>query len=525
VVLAVPKALCSAATHGPGIDGGYYADIAANVRDGRGLSTDVSLLHKGYPSFPHPTDVYPLWPLLYGLTARFFPLVPAGVWLASALYFAALIAGYSWACRVWPEPFFRRVPLNAGHVTVVVLGTATSFFEMTSLPYTEGLAFTLLMLALWRAHLLLPRWTVRAALELGAWAGILVLARTQLILFFAALAALVATALVVRPGRLRTLAFGGGVLLTFALVLTPQYLHLRSFVPDATPLHLLRFEKTQATDILSPYSVVRPATGSLDFLRDRAGGFVVAFTPSSSGYWSQFSVFTYAPFVAAVPFAIALLRALRGGPRRLLEQVRQPGAVAIVFLAFFVGGAFLSIHLMHKESDAWYFHRRHALTSSFLFIAALVLLLRGGLPPRIAAVGLLVVGVFLNGREIVRSTETAAARAYVPPATLVRWIEKEKARTPDLVLVMRRPQIIAWRTEGVGYHWFDGATPAADLVAMAKELGASVERSRAFRRHFEQDGQVAGQRIYRPRSRRLDRDEPPPVPDDESDEAESEPEE
>lgn len=520
LLLAVPKVLCSAATGAPGIDGGYYADIAAGVRDGRGLVTDVSLLHKGYPEFPYPTDVYPLWPLLYGLTARVFPLVPAGVWLATALYFATLVLGYLWATRVWPEPFFSRVPLNAGHVTVLVLGLARSFFEMTSLPYTEGLAFTLLMASLWRAHALLPQRTVRAGLELGAWAGLLVLARTQMVLFLVAIVATVLVALVVQPQRRRTAAFGVAVAGAFALMLMPEYLHLRSFVPDATPLHIFRFEKTQATDVLTPYTVIVPASSALDYALDRAAGFAVAFAPRWSGYWSQFSVFTYAPLLAAVPFALGLRRRWRdAGLRRALAWLAEPRALTVGFLALFVAGAFIAIHLMHKAPDAWYFHRRHALTSAFLLIAAMVFLLRGWRPLRLAALALLVVGVVLGGRNVARATATAATRAYAPPEALVRWIEEEKERTPNLVLVMRRPQVIAWRTGGVGYHWFDDNTATADVAAMVDELGASavlmpprmrLERAIAFRRRFALDGEVAGHRIYRPRAHALA--DPPPAP-------------
>ncbi len=44
-------------------DGGYYTNVAQHVRDGDGLETRVSLYHKAYSYFPHPTAVQPLWPL------------------------------------------------------------------------------------------------------------------------------------------------------------------------------------------------------------------------------------------------------------------------------------------------------------------------------------------------------------------------------------------------------------------------------------------------------------------------------
>lgn len=521
LLLAGPKLALSLATHAPGIDGGYYADIAANVRDGHGLRTDVSLLHKGYPSFPYPTDVYPLWPLLYGLVATVAPLVGAGVWLATLLYFVALILAYLWASRVWPEPFFARVPLDAGHVAVVVFGLAGSFFQMTSLPYTEGLAFSLLFATLWRAHVLLPQRTIAGGLELGAWAGLLVLARTQLLLVLLALGAAVLAAMVLAPGRSRTARFGAAIVAAFAGVMTPEYLRLRTFIPHATPLHLLTFDRNQATEVLSRYQVIRASHGVLDFLADRAGGFVVAFTPTRSGYWSQFDVFTYAPLLALVPVTLALVHLARGGPwgARLRRWLQEPGAIAVGFLVIFVAGAFASIHTMHKSPDAWYFHRRHALTTGFLLVAAMVALLRGGRVLRVAGVALLVAGAVLGGRRAITSVTTASARAYAPSPQVLRWIEEEKRRGGPVVLALRRPQTIAWATDGVGYHWFDATTTVRDLVAMADHLrvsavlvpsGMSVDRSAEFRRRFERSGALAGARLYRPRGAGAGGGAPPP---------------
>jgi hypothetical protein len=74
-------------------DASYYYDIAAHVRDGDGLVTDVSLFNAGYDLLPAPDRVYPLWPLVLGLRRRVVPLDLAAVWLPTLFYFAGDRAG------------------------------------------------------------------------------------------------------------------------------------------------------------------------------------------------------------------------------------------------------------------------------------------------------------------------------------------------------------------------------------------------------------------------------------------------
>lgn len=534
VALAVPKIVLSASNHSPGTDGGYYADIAAHVRDGDGLRTDISLLHKGYPSFPHPTDIYPLWPLLYGYLAKVFPLVPVGIWLSTLLYFTTLVGAYVWAVRVWPGALVRS-PLNAGHVAVVVLGLATSFFEVTSLPYTEGLGYTLLTFALWRAHVLLPRRTLVAGLELGAWGGALVLARTQLVLFFAALGVASVAALVFMPEKRRTVVFGTGAAIGFAALLAPEYVFLRTFIEHASPVHLFRFDTTRFTSELPPFQVLVPVDGPGGLIADRAKGFVVAFASTKRGYWVQFHTFAYAPVIAAV----AIVSTARlDTPRKILSWVRDPSSLPLLFLAIFVGGAFLSTHTLHKAPDAWYFHRRHALPSAFLLIAAMVYALRGGSSARWGrwarwtGLALFATGVVLGARQLVLLLGThPGERSARPAAALVTWIEAEKKKDPQLILALRNPQLVAWQTDAVGYHWYDGSMPAEGFIVLADELGldavvvppqlVSLTKSARFKKRFRRTGQVGRDQIYRPRDTTggerdddAEPDEPAPTDDD-----------
>ena len=53
--LKVPLSVDNYDQQSMSVDGGYYMDIAQNIRDGLGFVSDVSPFHQGLPDFPHPT--------------------------------------------------------------------------------------------------------------------------------------------------------------------------------------------------------------------------------------------------------------------------------------------------------------------------------------------------------------------------------------------------------------------------------------------------------------------------------------
>ncbi len=136
-------------------DGSLYFQVARHIANGDGLKTSVSLYNAGLRPLPHATHIYPLWPLVLGYTGRAIGLLRAAVIVPEILYFVALILLYSVVnsvARPLGDPVVFRVRgvgiVDIGHITVAVFAINPVFFKYTSLPFTEGLAYSLLFAAL-----------------------------------------------------------------------------------------------------------------------------------------------------------------------------------------------------------------------------------------------------------------------------------------------------------------------------------------------------------------------------------------
>jgi hypothetical protein len=468
----------------PEHDGGYYTNVAANVRDGNGLTTNISLYHKAYSGFPHRTSVYPLWPLLYGLAGRWLPLLKVGVWLPTLLYFAVLMLAYFWAERAFAGPLLEGMAwLRPGHVLVLMLGLQQSFFKYTSLPYTEGLAYALLFAALWRTW---PGWRrpgLGQGLELGAWLGMLLLARGQLVVVaIAAFGALLWALLVASPraGRLTMLL---GAATVFGAIAVGYRGYLSTFVDNAGWLSLLRFDLNRESDLLSRIPVLVHVDGVVGWVVDRASGFLVAFSPRGPYSYAQgYQIFQYAAVVAAPLLVLEVVRWL--GPtrrRRARDWLLSPRSPEWLFLVLFAVGGFLSIHAIHKAySREWNFGMRHALISLPLFYLALVYLLRSG-RRGIAVLGLCLtlagsalgfVGLAHTIRALKEADPVAVGRGPWKPE-LAAWLREREREHGGLTVAMSYgwPQRLALSTPGVNYHWIYWETTLEDVTVLFEKLG------------------------------------------------------
>jgi hypothetical protein len=95
-------------------------------------------------------------------------------------------------------------------VAALVYGLTNAMFLNTTRPFTEGLAYFLLLLALGRAEALLRDPRAWRGLELGVWLGLIILTRSQLVLAAMAVAGTLAWAVARLGWRRGGLVLGEG---------------------------------------------------------------------------------------------------------------------------------------------------------------------------------------------------------------------------------------------------------------------------------------------------------------------------
>lgn len=504
-------------------DGSYYTNIARHVRNGDGLVSSVSLYHRGFRELPDVAPTYPLWPLVYGHTAKLFPeedIIDVGIGLATFLYAVMLVFAFLWGRRLFVEPPFERFPaFTAGHVVVLVFGLHAELFEYTSLPYTEGLAYALLMIALWRFTRLFPEGGWRAGLEIGLWLGLLELARSQLIVV--AIAAFGALAWTAAAGRDRRQAASlGGAALSFGAILVAYGLHLSRFAHDFGPMAFVTASKLYASDDLSPVRRLVETSGAWDYIRDRASGFEVAYSwRHKLSFRKTFYTFQYAvPLV--LPFALlAGARLLREhGPRDVWRRMTA-GRTSLWWTVWLVAiGAYAMFHLIHKDFMVeWNFARRQAAVCGLLFALCIVWLLRSRYATAVA-LGLVVlcagaVDGYAKLASMTRKVEDRKESPYRPK--LIEWLDRRAERNGGEVTVAAAggfAQALSAYTTGVRYHWVWKKTTWRDIETLfGPEYGASYlltpphrlrrwkihEDVGKFRRHFRRVARRGGVVIYR----------------------------
>jgi len=486
-------------------DGGFYANVAYHLVRGDGLTTDLSLMHKGYHDFPHPTSVYPLWPLVLATAASVVGLKVAAIWLPTLLYFVAVLFAYLWGRDHYPGDLFpgRMAGLNAGHLSAAMLGINYEFMWFTSLPYTEGLAYALFFAALYRFEKLWKAPSLLSGAEMGLWAALIMLTRSQLLVVAMAVAA---TALAVccigRDRRLSYLMALAGFLAVFVALITPQYLWMKSFVADAQPTMLLRFDQARASNALSPIEVMVSTDGALEFITDRGAGLLHAFRfDDKYSYSHQFYLFQYAlPLSLLQLLWLAVMsekrRALLASARNLLSSRTL---AAVLFVTLLAVGSFLSIHAVHKRMWAeWNFHIRHALVCiPIFFLCMRSLLTRGPQVFRVTAVLLCAASLYLGYAQLLRMPGAATVRISETKLddSILDWIRREHDRRGDLKIGARQIQGLWQSAEGVGFHAIYRQTSFEDLMTMVDEMGLDAivihetmkgrfRRDRRFRRSF-----------------------------------------
>jgi hypothetical protein len=469
--IAVAKLVLSTHTDRFGPDGSYYFDVARSVRDGLGLQTWVSLYHEGFESFPHPTPIYPLWPLVLGYAGRLVSLEWVAVWLPTALWFATLLFVARLGATLSPGPLFPGTfpPFDAGHLAVLALGYNPLFFHFTSRPYTEGLGWFLAFVAVARARRFWSSPSPAGAVELGVWGGTLVLVRSQMLTFAMAWFLMLALRVACGPDRKRTSAWLVLGLVGFGASLLPYYLWIATFVHPFDPLVLVRFDRYRASDAQGHITMLRSAHSALGWLAERAEGFGEAYAWNGRyTYRENFGLLQWAPVALAVVLAADLWRRGRGA---LPAWTIDDPFTWFVWLWALAG--YFSIHAIHKSfMFSWNFATRHALATLPLMWGAAVVLARRSPRGRQLAALLVVGGVLLQWRGI-----TATLREDLDePSTaehwrsLCAWLVDAKREDADLRVAFPSPQELARQVPGVGLHWTDWNDTVTDFEALTDRL-------------------------------------------------------
>ncbi|RMH69335.1 MAG: hypothetical protein D6683_16225 [Actinomyces sp.] len=485
-----------------GVDGGYYTDVAMHVRDGDGLVSDVSLYHAGFPRFPYPSPIYPLWPWLYGMAGRLWPILSVAHWLPFVLWVLSLLGAFLFGRSLLPGRLLGLRGVHAGHLAVLMLGTQREYSRFSTRPYTEALAFCLLTWTLWRAGRLPPR--LRSGVELGLWLSLLCLTRSQMFIVPVALALSLGVAALSGPEGRRWLLPGGVALSIVAGALAIWWASIRDTVVDASPLTLLRFDQARATDVLSPLDIIKDTSGPWEFIVDRLGGVLLAWslTDWDHSYARGFFSWHWALPAAAI-VALWSLPRLRAVDWR--AALRSPRALPWSFVILVALGGLASVHLPHKDGfDDWYFRRRHAVICFLAFFLCLLYLLRQPRTPgRLAGVAIVVSAIGFSVESLYwRFDHALQDPGPDPDVELAQWLGEHRGDDGQLVVALNafKPPELAWRTTGVGYHWFYERTALVDLCRMFDVLGAEllVFNPRATRGWVFLDDRKAFRRAFRP---------------------------
>lgn len=251
--------------NGPwGVDGSYYMQVARHVAAGDGLLTSVCIYDQGLRTLPARTNIYPLWPLLLGFTARVIPLEAAATVLPRLFFVLDLVLLFVLTDRIARGYF--------AFAAILLLGLNASFFSSTCYPYTEGLA-----LACTFGALLMFDVAQRSRRPLdyalcGVIAALAFLTRSQMLL---AGVALVMVLLAIRTSWLGLASFCGG----YAVTVLPWLVYLTTFVKPFTPSALIgMYSETPGLPSYDQHVVIH---GRLDYLLDRLRGLLVMFNPFS----------------------------------------------------------------------------------------------------------------------------------------------------------------------------------------------------------------------------------------------------
>jgi hypothetical protein len=424
-------------------DPSYYLQVARHVATGDGLMSSVSLYHEGLTPLPQPYDLYPLWPLLLGAVGKIAGLIVAANVLPQFFFIFDLYLFYLLTHRLAGDAAifrYRGESVDIGHLVVVLVGLNFIFFEATTIPYTEGLAFALAI----GSFLLVES---NPGLS-GLLAGLSVLTRSQMLVVPVATVFVLAVAWVAarwgaaalggdsggRRGRRRSTENLANYALTVVVVVGGWLLYAS-------------FHRPHRADI-PPFELwVHPASLSARVAL-ALRGLGVAFNPASD--YSYFH--SFGPVVLAA-VAIGWMRS-------------RNVTISAVFMTGIVSTLVLST-LEGNFAPRWLFGSRHSLAFVFMLIPALVIaVVNAPRLVRIVALLLAAGSIVHGGMAVLRDPIPDGSGLSAAENQMVRWLA---ARQPQATILTTNAQVLSVYAPN-NFHWTGCAIDPAKTRLMLQRL-------------------------------------------------------
>ncbi len=455
-----------------GWDGSYYYNIAQNILEGNGFVTNISLYHQGFTYFPHPTPVYPIWPIVMGYVSYFISLPVTAIWLPTILYILTLWVTYKTVDRIVPGPLiqFKKLSISAASLMTLILGLHTDFFYATSKPYTEAIGFFVLSVFFLRFSSLKGNINSWIAFEFGIWSAVLFLIRSQFIIFFISLIVfyIILLSFYKRIGYLKWILISSAGFLLFNV---PQMIHLYHKVHDIGINSIIFFDQYQASSLLTPIQSIVDYENIFTWFWFKIYGFFIAFLPfGKKSYIINFYGFQYSFVLAFI--VLVWKKNYRHIYDKLTKFVLEPKDYIILFFIIFAFIEFISIHLIHKKMWAvWNFATRHSVVCSFFFFICFIYILKLRRARKIGMI--LIFMATLAGFTNITIRTIYAAYNNVPiehkRSELIQYINS-MSKTEPRIIVMYNPQWLAPYTPKTYYHWIYEGTSEDDMKILFQTM-------------------------------------------------------
>jgi hypothetical protein len=233
---------------------------------------------------------------------------------------------------------------------------------------------------------------------------------------------------------------------------------------------LLDFTAYRETAAVAPFQLTVPSPSAIAWLRDRAGGLVVAFDPRHPlSYFASFQTNVLLLPLALAAFALAG-RERSGAPDGLGPRAARSAVVVATALAGL--GSLAGVHALHATYVwEWWFHWRHGLPLVFLLALALAVAWASGARwARLVASAVVVIAALQGAFAIARALgdpRYAPGGPSVEERALVAWIDG--APDPPTLLTTRPQALAAWSARG-RFHWLDCAEDRAQTESLLRAL-------------------------------------------------------